>query len=129
MLDILPAPNHVAAFRLSGDITKADYDRIVVETEAKLQSNPRIAVYTELIEPMHMTLAAVYTDLRYTLSKIGQWRRFARVALVTDKAWASGLLRLVGPWLPDIEARSFHSAERDPALAWHEVQQRRGLLG
>ncbi|HKP55664.1 MAG TPA: STAS/SEC14 domain-containing protein [Polyangiales bacterium] len=118
MLDILQAPNHVAAFRLSGDVTKADYDRIVVETEAKLQSNPRIAVYTELVEPMHMTLAALYTDLRYALSKVGQWRRFARVALVTDKAWASSLMRLFGPWLPDIEARSFHSAERDHALAW-----------
>jgi SpoIIAA-like len=118
MLDILQAPNHVAAFRLSGDVTKADYDRIVAEAEAKLQNNPRIAVFAELAEPMHMTFHALLTDLRYTLAKLGQWRRFARVALVTDKAWPSALLRVVGPCLPDIESRSFRSTDRDAALAW-----------
>jgi hypothetical protein len=118
MLDILPAPNHVAAFRLSGDVTKADYDRLVAEAEAKLQNNPRIAVYTELAEPMHMTLPALLTDLRYGLTKLGQWRRFARVALVTDKAWAGALMRVVGPCLPDIESRAFRSTERDAALTW-----------
>jgi hypothetical protein len=118
MLDILQAPNHVAAFRLSADITKADYDRIIADVEAKLQSPPQIAIYTELAEPVHMTLPALLTDIRYSLTKVGQWRRFARVALVTDKLWASGLMRLFGPWLPDIEARAFRSPEREAALAW-----------
>jgi hypothetical protein len=118
MLDILQAPNHVAAFRLSADITKADYDRLMAEVEGKLHNHPHIAVYTELAEPVHMTLPALLTDVRYGLTKLGQWRRFARVALVTDKAWASGLMRAAAPWLPGIEARAYRSSEREAALSW-----------
>ena len=118
MLDILQAPNHVAAFRLSADVTKADYERLITEVQAKLQNHARIAIYTELFEPVQLTLPALFTDLRYGLTKLGEWSRFARVALVTDKGWASGLMRAVSPLLPNIEARAFPGSARDAALAW-----------
>ena len=125
MLDILQAPNHVAAFRFSGDVTKADYERLIAEVQAKLQIHPRVTVYTELAEPVRITLPALLTDLRYSLTKFGEWRRFARVALVTDKAWPGSLMRVVSPFLPDIEARAFRSTERDAALVWANQAQPR----
>ena len=36
MLEILPAPDHVAAYHLSGTLGEADYDRVIEDIEAKL---------------------------------------------------------------------------------------------
>lgn len=118
MLDILQAPNFVAAFRLSNDITKQDYDRIIAEVESRLQQHPRIAIYVELSGPAHITMTALVTDLRYALAKVGQWRRFARVALVTEKGWARGLMQLSAAFMSGIEGKVFATADRDRALEW-----------
>jgi hypothetical protein len=118
MLDILQAPGHVAAFRLSGDVTTQDYDRMFAELEARLKQHARIAVYAELSEPTHVRLSAIIRDFRFSLAKLGEWHRFARMALVTDKDWAAGLVRGVATWLPNIELRVFAGCERGAALAW-----------
>ncbi|HKU38920.1 MAG TPA: STAS/SEC14 domain-containing protein [Polyangiales bacterium] len=118
MLDILQAPNYVAAFRLSSEISKQDYDRIVAEIESRLQQHARIAIYVELADASHFTIPALLTDLRYALAKIGQWRRFARVALVTEKGWARGFMQVFAPFLSGIEGRVFAASESDRALAW-----------
>lgn len=118
MLEILQAPNYVAAFRLSNDVTAQDYDRLVAELEARLKLHPRIAVYAELVEPVRFTPRAIVTDLRYAFSKFSEWNRFARVALVTDKAWLGAIARTTSTVLPNIEVRTFSSRERDAALGW-----------
>jgi hypothetical protein len=34
MLEILPAPDRVAAYHLSGTLSEADYDRVIADFEA-----------------------------------------------------------------------------------------------
>lgn len=118
MLEILQAPSHVAAFRLSGEITATDYQRMMAEFESRLRLHPRIAVYTELTKPIQVTAKAVLEDFRYTLAKRAEWRRFARIAVVTDGAAWRSILRTVQTWIPWIEARTFSPGEREDALAW-----------
>lgn len=132
MLEILQAPSHAAAFRLSSEITADDYRRIIAELESRLRLYPRIAVYTELVKPIQVTAQALFEDFRYTFAKRAEWHRFARIAVVTDAATWRTVFRAVQAWIPAIEARTFSPSEREAALAWAaelqpEVEVRSGL--
>ena len=132
MLDILQAPNHVAAFRLSGVVTTDDYERMIAELDSKLQLYPRIAVYTELAPPLRVTLRALFRDLRYDVAKLGEWHRFARVTMVSDASPWRAFFRIAHTLIPAFEARVFPRAERDAALRWaselsQDSPQRSGL--
>jgi hypothetical protein len=118
MLEILQAPNYVASFKLSKDVTAEDYDRIIAEVESRLKIHSRIAAYAELAEPVHFTPRALLTDLRYAFSKFSEWSRFARVAVVTEKPWLRALASASGALLPNIEVRVFASGGREAALSW-----------
>ncbi len=118
MLEILQAPNHVAAFRFANDVTAQDYDRVRAEVESRLKLSPRIAVYAELAEPVHFNAGALWTDLRYAFAKRAEWKRFARVAIVSEKAWIKAMAHAFDPFLAEIESRTFASHERAAALTW-----------
>jgi hypothetical protein len=116
MLEILQAPNHVAAFRLSKQVSGQEYDRMIAELEARLRQHPRIAVYAEVSE-LRLSANALRKDVRYAFAKLGQLRRFARAGLVSDQRWLRALTGLIKPLTP-IELRCFASREREQALAW-----------
>lgn len=58
MIDILPAPDNVAAYRLSGRITADEYDRLVDDLEARLETHEKLGVYVDLMEFDDMTVDA-----------------------------------------------------------------------
>ncbi len=118
MLELLPAPDHVAAFHVSGTLTAADFDRAIAEIESKLDRHERIGVFVDMTGFQDITAEALAKDLRYSLSKIGAWKRFPREAIVTDKQWIKALIKIVDPLLPQVEARTFEPSERDAALTW-----------
>jgi SpoIIAA-like len=118
MLELLPAPDHVVALHMSGTLTAEDFDRAVVEIESKLDRHERIGVFVDMTGFEDMTAEAAAKDLRYSFGKIGEWHRFPREAVVTDKQWIRTLIQAVDPLVPQVEARSFAPSERDAAVAW-----------
>jgi hypothetical protein len=118
MLEILPAPDHLVALHISGTLTAEDFDRAVAAIESKLERHERINVFVDMIGFEDMIAEAVAKDVWYGLGKIGQWKRFPREAIVTDKQWVRTLIRIVNPLLPQVEARCFAPSERDAALTW-----------
>ncbi|NEX91958.1 STAS/SEC14 domain-containing protein [Caulobacter sp. 17J65-9] len=118
MIDILPAPENVAAYRLSGRITGEDYDGLVADLETRLETHDKLGVYVDLIEFDDMTVEAAFKDLRFGLAKLGDLRRFPREAVVTDKQWVKALTRFADPLLPHVEVRTFAPDRRDEAMAW-----------
>lgn len=118
MLDILPAPDHVGAYRLSGTLSEEDYDRLFADLEAKLAHHEKIGVLVDLTGFHDITLRAGAKDLRYGLSKLMELRRFPREAVVTDKGWIEMLVALSSPLIPFVEVRSFKPADYEAALAW-----------
>jgi hypothetical protein len=118
MIELLPAPDHVVALRLEGTLTGADFDRLVEEIEAKLARHERLGIFADMVGFKDLTAEAAAKDLRYNLGKLGEWRRFPREAVVTDKQWIRTLAKLVDPLVPHVEVRTFAPAERDEALAW-----------
>jgi hypothetical protein len=118
MIEFLPAPDHVFAVKLVGTLTPEDVDKSVREIEAKLQKHERLGVFADLTEFHDVTAEALIKDFKYSFGKFGEWKRFPREAIVTDKKWIRALYTLLDPLLPQIEIRGFEPAERDQALAW-----------
>ena len=118
MIEILSSPDHVAAFRITGTLTAADYDVIVAEVERKLARHERIGVLVDLTDFEDVTAEALWKDARYSLGLIGKLKRFPREAVVSDKRWVHLLARIADPLVPYVEVRAFHPGERDAALAW-----------
>jgi len=65
-----------------------------------------------------LTPEALAKDLRYALSKVGEYGRFARGAIVTDKRWLAEISEFAGRFFPNTEIRAFEPEEHDAALAW-----------
>lgn len=131
MLDLLPAPDHVSAMRLSDRLTAADYDTVFREVEHKLAAYERIGLYVDLRELRGITLAGLAKDLRYAFDELGEYRRFARGAVVTQRPLLRTLTQVAGAVLPAIELRAFGSAEERAAMEWAAstpVEQRRPAL-
>lgn len=131
MLEILQAPNYVAAFRLQDEITHIDYERMIAELEARLRLHPRIAVYADLSAVEGVELDTWATAMSYCITKRKQLDRFARLAVVSDKIWPH-VLTALAQRVSTIELRSFESYQHLDALAWvssldPDAQPPRGL--
>lgn len=118
MLEILDSPDHILAFKVSGTLDGDAYDRLIAAVEAKLAQHRRIGLYADATGFSDMTSEAVMKDLRYNLTKLGEWSRFPRAALITDKQWLKGLVAMLDPLFPQFDARSFAPGEEAQAMAW-----------
>lgn len=118
MIEMLPAPDHVVALRFAGELTGPDFDRVAAEIEARLARHERIGVVADLTGFDGLTLEALGKDLRYNLAKLGEWKRFPREAVITDKAWVRTAVKAVDPLVPQVEVRTFDPGEMEPAVAW-----------
>lgn len=134
MLEVLSAPDHVAAFRIYGTLTETDYNAIIPVIEEKLLQHPSIGVLADVSDLGELTIEAIRRDVGYSLSKFGQWHRFQRAAVITDKRWLAGATKLTDAMFPQVEARVFAPGETDAAMRWaasprgEEHRSRRGLM-
>ena len=118
MIEILPAPDHVVAIRITGMLEAEDYDTAIRETEAKLQHHRRVGVYVDMVGFDDITAEAAAKHATYSRDMLGEAHRFPRKAVVTDKQWLKVLIEALDPLVPDSEARAFGPAAREKALAW-----------
>lgn len=118
MIEGIPAPPHVAAFHFSGQLSGDDYDQCIAGIEARLHEYRRIGIFTDLGGMTGLSAEAMAKDLRYAVQKLGEYSRFARAAVVTDKQWLGRISEFAGHLLPATEVRAFEPAEAAQALAW-----------
>lgn len=118
MIETLTSPPYVAAYRFTGQLSGEDYDACIADLEARLAQFPRIAVLSDLSDMQGVSLEAIGKDLRYAASKLGEFGRFARAAIVTDKRWLVTVTEFAAHLMPNTEVRTFAQDERILALAW-----------
>ncbi len=118
MIEILASPPHVAAYRFTDQLTGVDYDACISDLESRLARFPRIAVVSDISDLHGLALDVIGKDLRYALSKRGEYDRFARAAVVTDKRWLVAATDMADRVMPHSEMRTFAPEERSIALAW-----------
>jgi len=118
MIEILAGPPHVAAYRFTDELTGVDYDACIADLEDRLARFTRIAVVSDISDLHGMAVEVLGKDLRYALSKRGEYDRFARAAVVSDKRWLVAVTGLVDRVMPNTDMRTFTPEERALALAW-----------
>ena len=118
MIEILDAPDHVVALRLSGRLSGPEMDQLTAEVEAKLARHRRIGIVADLTPLTGLTLEALAKDIRYNISKLGDWKRFPREAVITESSWVQAAISALDPLVPHVEVRSFVPADRVSAVAW-----------
>ncbi|MFT3967229.1 MAG: STAS/SEC14 domain-containing protein [Sphingobium sp.] len=118
MIEILPAADHVAAFKLSGTLIEEDLDVVIADVEARLKRHDKVGIVADLTAFHDMGLRAGLKDLRYSFGKLLEWNRFPREAVITDKQWIRTLVGLAGPFIPFVAVKVFAPDESDAAFAW-----------
>lgn len=118
MLTILPAPDHVAAYRLSQTLTGEDLDAIMVDLEARLARHEKLGILADMSDFTDMTLTAAWKDARYGIGKLWELKRFPKEAVITDKGWLAGFIDLLDPAIRFVKVRAFKPEDYEKALAW-----------
>ena len=108
--------DHVAAFRVTGAVTKEDYERVVLPVVNNVHAkhdhfNFLLVINTEL---KNYTIGAWIEDFLLSLKNI---TKFNRMALVSESEFVEKLTHLVDKLAPG-EYKSFPLKEEQIAISW-----------
>nr|WP_321257416.1 STAS/SEC14 domain-containing protein [uncultured Pseudodesulfovibrio sp.] len=117
MITIIEIPStKTVGMKVSGKITKEGMEDVIEKVKATMEkTDERLNIYVELDKWEGFTLAALYEDIKFALPNM---RRFAKEAIVTDKAWISNLVKAGDRLFPSIELRTYTTEEKGEALMW-----------
>ncbi len=109
-------PEDVLAFVYKGNVTKADYDAVLVPAVVKaLETQKKLRVYCELKSDFSgLDAGAVWEDLKVGIGHLTRWER---VAVVTDIGWIEQMTRLFSFLMP-CPVRSFPTSAAGEARVW-----------
>ncbi|HSH08860.1 MAG TPA: STAS/SEC14 domain-containing protein [Oceanipulchritudo sp.] len=109
-------PDHVAAFRASGEVTAKDYEEVLVPlVEEKLSHHKKISLLYSLgPEFKRFTAGAMWDDTKVGLKHIANWEK---IAMVTDVPWLRNTVQCLGFVMP-AKVKVFHDAEFEQAKEW-----------
>jgi SpoIIAA-like len=120
MVEPLPdMPAGTIGFRVSGDVTRADYTSVLVPAlEGAAASGAELRTLFAIDDLDEIEPGALWEDSRLGFDLVvrhhGAWRRSA---IVTDTEWIAKASRLFG-WMIPGEARVFPAAQLAAAKAW-----------
>jgi hypothetical protein len=100
--------------RVSGKLTKEDYEQFTPEFEKLIQQHGKIRVLFEMEDFHGWQVSALWEDVKL------DFRHFAhieRIAMVGDKAWQEGMSFFCKPFTT-AEVRYFGHHEKDRAREW-----------
>lgn len=118
MIDVIPSPAYVAAFRIDGTVQAQDYDEMFPQIEEKLRIYDEIGIFVDLENFEDMTGGAIRRDIKYGIDKLAEFHRFRRAAIATDMQWFKTATEMAASLFPQIEAKVFPSDKKDDALSW-----------
>ena len=109
-------PDGVVAFLCRGQVTKADYNSVLVPAVVKaLEKHEKLRLYYETAADFSgMDPGAMWEDFKVGMEHLTRWER---VAVVTDVEWIKQAMRLFGFLVP-AAMKSFPTSEAEQARAW-----------
>jgi hypothetical protein len=116
MIEPIPSPEGVLAFRAVGRIERADYrDVLEPAVEAMVAGRGEVRLVYVLGEAFEgYAVGAGFEDARLGLGHLTKW---ARIAIVSDRDWGRHGIGMMG-WMMPGEVRVFPEAELEGALRW-----------
>ncbi len=118
MVELMDAPEHVIALRLSGEVNEEDYTQVMQAVEQKLGAHEHVAMLVDLTGFEDMTYDALQKRISYGFKKLGELNRFKRVGVITNKQWIKVVTEVAGKLVPTMKARAFDADAHDEAADW-----------
>jgi hypothetical protein len=115
MLQALPdLPAGVIGFEASGKLESSDYRDVLAPAVAKAADAGDVRIVIVMPKFEGIEGGALWQDLKMG---VDHWRKWKRIALVTDVEWMAHGTDWFG-WMTPGEVKHFPTAERDAAIAW-----------
>ena len=113
--------NKLLVVRLSGKLTKQDYEYFTPEVERLIQQFGSIRMLVEMHEFHGWSMEALWEDIKFDLK---HFTHIDRLALVGDRKWEAGMAVFCRPFTT-ATIRYFDESNLEAAMAWiHEgIQQ------
>jgi len=100
--------------KLSGTLTKDDYEHFVPESESLIRRHGKIRVLVEMRDFHGWTMGALWEDIKFDLK---HFTHIDRVALVGDRKWEAGMAAFCKPFT-SAKVRYFDLAKDAEAQEW-----------
>ena len=104
----------VLSVRVSGKLTKADYQHFVPEMEKLIIDHGKIRILFEMVDFHGWDAAALWEDMKLDFK---HFKDIERLAMVGDKAWEEGMSFFCKPFTT-AEVRYFGHHEMERARQW-----------
>jgi hypothetical protein len=111
------AAGKILAIKLSGKLTREDYEHFLPEVERLIQQHGKIRIVVQMHDFHGWTMGALWEDIKF------DWKHFShieRLALVGNSKWEAGMAAFCKPFTA-ATVRYFDEAKFDEAFRWiHE---------
>lgn len=116
MIQLIKSPENVAAFRALGEVTKKDYEEVVVPAvEALVNRTDQLNFLLQLDTDLgNYTMGAWFEDVMIGLKNLGKWHK---AAIVTDSEKIINFTNAFSYIAPG-EYKGFKKDELAVALLW-----------
>ena len=104
----------VVEIRVSGKLTKVDYEHFVPQIERLITQHGKLRVLFDMHDFHGWTAGALWQDLKFDLK---HFRDIDRLALVGDRKWEAGMASFCRPFTT-ATIRYFDRPEAEEARRW-----------
>lgn len=112
------ADDNVVAFRLSGKLTRDDYEMFVPVLEEQIREHGKIRLLVELDDFHGWSAGAIWEDLKFDFR---HFRDIERIAIIGESDWEKGMSIFCKPFTA-ASVKYFNIANREEARNWIEAQ-------
>jgi len=109
----------ILSMRLSGKLTKEDYECFVPEIERMMKVHDKVRVLVELVDFHVWTAAAAWEDTKFGMRHFSD---IERMAIVGEGAWEKGMALLVKPFTK-AKVKYFDATQMAAAKTWNMKEQ------
>ncbi|MFN4260195.1 MAG: STAS/SEC14 domain-containing protein [Gemmataceae bacterium] len=108
------AGGKVLAVKLTGKLTKEDYEQFVPVAERLIQQHGKVRMLVEMSDFHGWTAGALWEDIKFDLK---HFKDIERLALIGESKWEQGMATFCKPFTT-ASIKYFDAAKADEAKTW-----------
>jgi len=106
----------VVQVRLTGKLSKEDYQRFVPEVERLIREHGKVRVLVEMHDFHGWEMGALWEDIKFDMH---HFRDIERIAMVGESKWQAGMAKFCAPFTT-AKIRYFEHGQEEAARQWLE---------
>jgi hypothetical protein len=115
MIDLQAEPKgKILSVKLSGKLSKEDYEKFVPEVESLINSQGKIRILLQMHDFHGWTVGALWEDIKFDMK---HFKDIERLAMVGDRKWEAGMAAFCKPFT-SATVKFFERPKEAEALAW-----------